>query len=137
MNADSLDRLGALGPISTYAYALTSSGASKLANIASTLGEVPEAFDVRLAGICRDGDLDCLIVAPELMHHHVPPERDGFVASESVLADEDDGHDHAGDGETADAVSLGMGTTDNVVNSARCRALWGSGCLTGWDGDEE
>lgn len=127
----SSNRLGALDLISTYAYALTSSGAKKLAKIAATLGEVPEAFDVRLAGICRDRDLDCMIVAPELMNHHVPPEKDGFVASESVLAD--DGHDHAGDGETADAVSLGKGMTDNVVNSARCRALWDSSFMTGKD----
>lgn len=123
------DRLGALGPVSTYAYALTADGAKKLAKAAATLGDVPEAFDVRLAGICRDRVLDCMIVAPELMHHHVPPEKDGFVASESILAD--DGHDHGGDGEALDAVSVGMGTTDNVVNSARCRALFNSTCMTG------
>lgn len=71
------------------------------------------------------------MVAPELMHHHVPPAKEGFEPSESVLAD--DGHDHAGDGETVDAISLGMGTTDNVLNSARCRALFNDTCMTGED----
>lgn len=70
-----------------------------------------------------------MMVAPELIHHHVPPETDDFVASESVLADS--GHEHEEDGMTADAISVGMGTTDNVVNSARCAALFNSTCMTG------
>lgn len=76
-----------------------------------------------------------MIVAPELMHHHIPPEKDGFEASKSVLAD--DGHDHEGDGETMDAISLGMGSTDNVVNSARCMALFNTTCMTRQEEDED
>lgn len=76
-----------------------------------------------------------MIVAPELMHHYIPPEKDGFVASESILAD--DGHDHSGDSDTVDALSLGMGTTDNILNSARCQALFSRSCMTGQDEDEE
>lgn len=117
--------------MSTFAYAVTLDGAKKLLKEASTLGGFPEAFDVRLAGICHRKEVDCMMVAPELMHHHVPPEKEGFEASESVAAD--NGHEHDGDGETLDAISLGMGTTDNVVNSARCRALFNNTCMTGRD----
>lgn len=123
--------MGALGPVSTYGYALTAEGARKLAEAAATLGITPEAFDVKLAGICRDGVLECMIVAPDLMHHYEPPRVAGFEASASVLAD--DGHDHGEDGEAMDAVSLGKGSTDNIVNSARCQALFGSSCMTGQD----
>lgn len=50
----------------------------------------------------------------ERMHHHVPRKTEDFIASQPVLAD--DGHDHDGDDETTDAVALGRGTTDNIVN---------------------
>jgi hypothetical protein len=84
------------------------------------------AFDVRLGGMCWERKLDCLIVAPQLMHHHGPPAREGFIASEAIMGDQD--HAHDGDSETIDAVSLGMGGTENVLNSARCAALFNSTC---------
>ena len=67
-----------------------------------------------------------MMVAPELFHHHVPPKKEGFQASDSVLADE--GREPTVGGTRANATAIGMGITDNVVNSARCKALFNKTC---------
>ena len=83
-----------------------------------------EGFDVLLSRLCRH-KLRCLIIAPELFHHHVPPHHEGFTSSAAMLANEGPARpDDIG----LNATSLGMGVTDNVLYSARCWALFGKNC---------
>lgn len=119
-----------MGPIATFAYAVTAEGAKKLIEAAA----IPEtkAYDVRLSVICRQKILDCMVVAPQLFEHYEPPEKEGFESSDVAIVNADHDHDHdrdhGDDGGTQGGVEPEMGHTGHIMNSARCRALFNATC---------
>lgn len=108
-----------LNPICSFGIGLSRRGAAKVLDWAGK-GQ-NEAYDMRLQEGCKSKDLSCLVVNPELMHHYVPPREFGHVStvadanSEGSNAEEDD-FEHV------------MGDTPNILQSARCRALFDSTC---------
>lgn len=104
-------------PICTFAYALTRKGAK---NVLLDVGAAKdEAFDISLMNGCRERDLRCISVLPELFRHYIPSDK---VGSTSLV--------NPGEGDN-DVIEIEkeMGHTENIVNSARCHALWGQPCL--------
>ncbi|KAI9728126.1 MAG: hypothetical protein M1828_004587 [Chrysothrix sp. TS-e1954] len=115
------------GPICSFAYAVTMEGAAKVVELAGKGSH--EGFDTKLSELCKDKKLRCISVFPEVMHEYVPPEgKNGAVASEVNSQNRPE----AG---AADAVAFDeqwekeVGTTKNIVDSARCKALFGKRCL--------
>ncbi|KAL2863211.1 uncharacterized protein BJX67DRAFT_266820 [Aspergillus lucknowensis] len=102
------------GPICSFAYALTREGAKKV--LLDVGAGKDEAFDIALMNGCRERDLTCISVLPELFRHHIPSK----VGGGSLV--------NSGDGEGID-VEVEMGYTENILESARCHALWGKPCL--------
>ena len=110
------------GPICTFAYGVTNSGARKVLELAGS-GD-GRAYDIKLSKLCETGDLNCISVAPELFHEYKPaPGKDGALSSEIDAGN--------GQGEVAhdEALATEMGSTENIVHSARCRALFQTTCL--------
>ncbi|RAL07344.1 uncharacterized protein BO97DRAFT_446936 [Aspergillus homomorphus CBS 101889] len=107
-------------PVCSFAYALSRAGARKVLELVGAGGD--EAFDVAVMHHCRAGRLVCFSVVPEVVHQYFPAERFGVKSLVDV-----------GNGEAAgeeEAVFEGvMGSTENILESARCRALWGRTCL--------
>lgn len=112
-----------MGPICTFAYAVTRAGAEKIYEQAITGNS--EAFDTRLSQMCHKRTINCRAVAPELMHEYVPPKSDDFQASDLQAAN---GKGNAGDFAVGEA---GMGSTKNILASARCKAIFDSLCFDG------
>lgn len=106
-------------PICTFAYAVTRRGARRILRWAGKGRE--EAFDVRLAKACPDRALEILVVQPELMHHYQPPDDDGLWSEVKV------GNGQGPPSSEADA-ETSMGHTENILQSARCKALFNSTC---------
>ncbi|RDW76899.1 uncharacterized protein DSM5745_06891 [Aspergillus mulundensis] len=103
-------------PICTFAYALTKAGAR---NVLLDVGAgKDEAFDISLMNGCRERNLTCISVLPELFRHYIPSEKVG--GSSLVNAKGDDSNT---------TVEEEMGHTENILQSARCHALWGRPCL--------
>ncbi|ETS86986.1 hypothetical protein PFICI_00814 [Pestalotiopsis fici W106-1] len=105
--------------VCSFAYAVNRVSAQKVLEV---MGKgANEAFDVGLNVACRDGKLRCLIVNPQLFNHYEPPFTQGYVSDVQ-----------AGDGKGAskeeDEFEQKMGTTRNIIQSARCKALFGSEC---------
>lgn len=71
---------------------------------------------------CQAGRLDCLSVVPEVMHQYFPAEQFGVKS----LVDVGNGQEAGPRDEEFEAV---MGSTENILDSARCQALWQQGCL--------
>lgn len=109
-----------VNPVGTIGYALTKRGAKKILMWAGK-GE-NEAYDIRLMQGCRTKDLSCVVVNPEVMHHYVPPMDFGHV-SEVAEAN------GAGSRAEAEDFEKLMGSTPNILQSTRCRVLFGSTCL--------
>ncbi|KAL5341376.1 hypothetical protein BJX70DRAFT_386684 [Aspergillus crustosus] len=103
-------------PICTFAYALTREGAKKV--LLDAGGGKDEAFDIALMNGCRERNLTCISVLPELFHHHRP----GMMGPSSLV----NGGAQNGAGQD---VEVEMGHTENILESARCHALWGKPCL--------
>jgi hypothetical protein len=103
----------------SYAIALSRRGATKVLKYCGK-GE-NKAYDIRLQQGCKSKDLSCLILNPELMHHYVPPGEFGHI---STVADANSKGSKAEEEEFEHV----MGDTPNILNSARCRALFGSTC---------
>lgn len=111
------------GPVCSFGYGVTHEGAKKVITLASK--GTAEAFDVKLASLCLDGSLGCLTVTPELIHHHVLlTGKIGEITSEVNAANGQGTIVHEDDLSMQDAI----GTTANIVRSARCRALYGRTC---------
>lgn len=106
--------------ICTFAYAVSRKGAHNLLNLAT--GANGEAFDVSLHEYCRDKKLKCVAVSPQIMNHYEPSEKHGYV---SLVK----GADGKGKAKDESAFEGYMGSTENIVKSARCKALWGVNCL--------
>lgn len=104
-------------PICSFAYALSRQGAR---NVLLDIGAGnDEAFDIALMNGCRDRGLNCITIFPELFHHYVPSEKLGGT---SLV------NSHDKDGNKAE-IEVEMGQTENILQSARCKALWGKPCL--------
>ncbi|KAF2429957.1 hypothetical protein EJ08DRAFT_256836 [Tothia fuscella] len=111
----------AVQPICTFAYAVTAAGAQK---ILQTLGSgEDEAFDVGLQHRCTNEFLRCYTVVPQIMQHYEPKQGLGYVSNINK---------ESGYGKSASDEVLGkaMGLTSNVVQSARCKALFDAQCLS-------
>jgi hypothetical protein len=105
--------------VCTFGYAVTAAGAQR---ILDRLGSgKDEAFDVGLQHQCKSGGLRCISVLPQVMHHYEPSEKLGY---KSIIKE-------ASGEQSANDQTLGktMGTTANMVQSARCRALFQKECL--------
>jgi hypothetical protein len=107
-------------PICTSAFAVTRHGAQHVLEWAGSGQD--EAFDVRLAKACRSESLKVLTIQPELMHHYQPPQDAGYWSEVNA----GDGKGTASD---ESAFESKIGTTENVPNSARCKALFDSTCV--------
>jgi hypothetical protein len=103
----------------SFGIAFSRRGAQKVLKFAGK-GE-DKSYDLRMQNGCRNKDLSCLVVNPEIMHHYVPPGEFGHIST------------------VADASGLGsrveeeefehfMGNTPNILESARCRTLFRSKC---------
>ncbi|KAL3470362.1 hypothetical protein BJX99DRAFT_239660 [Aspergillus californicus] len=103
-------------PICTFAYALTQEGAR---NVLLDVGAgKDEAFDIALMNGCRERNLTCISVLPELFRHYIPSEN--FGTGSLVNSGDSDGNTEPEEE---------MGHTENILESARCHALWGKPCL--------
>ncbi|KAL2867469.1 uncharacterized protein BJX67DRAFT_78503 [Aspergillus lucknowensis] len=106
-------------PVCTFAYAVTHGGARKiLQRLGSGLGE---AFDVELQHQCQIRRLTCVSVVPEVFRQYFPP------AEFDVKSNVDVGNGK-GDEPSDESFESAMGSTENILHSARCRALWESDC---------
>ncbi|KAE8145228.1 hypothetical protein BDV25DRAFT_165135 [Aspergillus avenaceus] len=107
-------------PVCSFAYAVSQGGSRK---ILEQLGAgQDEAFDVSMMHACRAGRLNCISVVPEVVHQYFP-HPDYEVSS----------HVDIGNGKPAGPADTEfehvMGSTENILESARCRALWNQRCL--------
>lgn len=111
--------------VCSFAYGVSYAGVPKL--LAALNHGADEAFDVALSTACRSDDtLRCYTVNPEIMHHYKPDAKDG-------LSSEVDAGNDGKDIGAAGTLGKHMGTTVNIANSARCKALWHRRCLgTRW-----
>lgn len=105
--------------VCTFAYGVTAMGARKIIDHVSVGHE--EAFDVALSMACRDKKLTCVTIHPEVFHHYKPPSEYGQSSEVTVL--------NAHENEiNEDSMAETMGTTANIIHSARCEALFNSTC---------
>ncbi|KAI1204920.1 glycosyltransferase family 25 protein [Annulohypoxylon truncatum] len=106
--------------VCTFGFGVTKHGARKMLPLLSKGGD--EAYDVALSGYCRDQKLKCLVVNPQLFNHYEPPPDSGYLS---------DVHVGDGKGQTSDDVDFedSMGTTGNIMKSARCEALFHETCM--------
>jgi hypothetical protein len=109
-----------INPVCTFGYAVTAHGAQKLLDFAGKGGN--EAFDIRLLDGCKNNHLNCLTVQPEIMHHYEPPKDLGYTS----LVKEGDGKGSSVDEAKFETV---MGGTKNIIDSARCMALFDRSCM--------
>ncbi|KAK6836830.1 hypothetical protein PG987_007325 [Apiospora arundinis] len=124
------------GAICSYAYAVNRAGVRKVLEYVSEGQE--QAFDTKLFQGCRNGKLDCIAVNPELFRHFQPEEKFGQtseVDKQNWGGEEKIKHDGNEDGsrkeETPSRFGVAVkitGTTKNIVESARCKALWDKTC---------
>ncbi|KAK5071705.1 hypothetical protein LTR64_004516 [Lithohypha guttulata] len=106
--------------ICTFGYGVHKHSAQKILNIVASGAD--EAFDVALSHACGTGALRCLVVNPQIMNHYEPPKDTGYLSPVHV---------GDGQGESADESRFekSMGTTGNIMNSARCQTLFGQTCM--------
>lgn len=119
------------GAICSYAYAVNRRGVRKVLEYVSRGQE--QAFDTKLFHGCREGALDCIAVNPELFRHFQPDaefgqtsevDKQNWGGEEKVAAKEEAGGENAQFG-VAKKIT---GTTKNIKESARCKALWDRKC---------
>lgn len=107
----------AMNPVCTFAYAITKQSAQRVLDF---LGRgADEAYDVAMQHQCVMGNLRCLVVSPQLFNHHEPSEESGYIS----IVGEGDG------GGTSTILQYAEGKTANIVQSARCKALFNDTCL--------
>ncbi|KAI1093515.1 glycosyltransferase family 25 protein [Rostrohypoxylon terebratum] len=106
--------------VCTFGYGVTRRGARKMLPLLSKGAN--EAYDVALSGYCSDRTLKCIVVNPQLFNHYEPPRDSGYVS---------DVHVGDGQGQTSDDSNFenSMGTTGNIMKSARCEALFYDTCM--------
>ncbi|XDG07071.1 hypothetical protein ABKA04_006686 [Annulohypoxylon sp. FPYF3050] len=106
--------------VCTFGFGVTRHGARKMLPLLSQGGN--EAYDVALSGYCNDRKLKCIVVNPQLFNHYEPPRDSGYLS---------DVHVGDGQGQTSDDSNFedSMGTTGNIMKSARCEALFHDTCM--------
>lgn len=109
------------GPVCSFAYAVTRKGAGRL--VRELGGGGNEAFDLAMMEACRAQRLACVSVLPEVMHQYFPSEVFGVKS----LVDVGNGVEQTEDEE--ELYEGVMGSTENIIRSARCWALWERECL--------
>ncbi|KAL2809228.1 hypothetical protein BJX63DRAFT_423989 [Aspergillus granulosus] len=96
-------------PICTFAYGLTREGAKKV--LLDVGAGKDEAFDIALMNGCRERNLTCISVLPELFRHYQPsPNLTGSLVN-------------SGNDRKLVEVETEMGFTENILQSARCHAF--------------
>lgn len=108
-------------PVCTFAYAVSHEGARKILHVAGAGQD--EAFDVKLQHECQSQRLACISVVPEVFHQYFPPPE--FDVKSDVDIGNHKSKDNAAQDEAFESL---MGSTENIVYSARCQALWGKQC---------
>lgn len=106
--------------ICTFGYAVSRAGVRNV--LKNVMKGHYEAFDVALHAHCSEGRLKCVTVNPTVFHHYDPSAGHGYVSP----VREGDGK---GKAKSETEFEGFMGSTANIVESARCHALWGKGCL--------
>lgn len=106
--------------VCTFGYGITRDGAQKILDLLGRGGD--EAYDVSMSANCRTGGLRCITVNPQVMNHYEPAKDHGYVSPV---------HEGDGQGITADESNFEhiKGTTGNIMNSARCKALFNDVCM--------
>ena len=89
----------------SFAIALSRRGAIKVLKFAGK-GE-DKSYDLRMQNGCKNKDLSCLVVNPELFHHYVPPREFGHI---STVADANDRGSRA-----EEEFEHVMGNTPNIL----------------------
>lgn len=107
-------------PVCSFAYGVSSEGARKI--LTQLGGAQDEAFDVSMMHLCQQHVLNCISVVPEVVHQYFPPESFGVKS----LVDVGNGEVQ---GDVDDLFESTMGSTENILESARCHASWGRSCL--------
>ncbi|CAI7618362.1 uncharacterized protein N7487_001099 [Penicillium crustosum] len=107
-------------PVCSFAYALSHDGARKVLGL--TGAGQGEAFDIKMMGECKAGNLRCISVAPEVIHQYFPPEEYRLKSLVDIGNGEAPGPEDA-------VFESTKGTTENILHSARCQALWADTCL--------
>ncbi|KAK7964352.1 hypothetical protein PG988_011326 [Apiospora saccharicola] len=118
------------GAICSYAYAVNRRGVRKVLEYVSRGQE--QAFDTKLFHGCREGALDCISVNPELFRHFQPDLKFGQTSEvdkqnwggEDKVAEKEGGAVQEQYGVAKEIT----GTTKNIKESARCKALWDKKC---------
>ena len=106
--------------ICTFGFGVNKYTAQKVLDVASRGAD--EAYDVALSHACSSRELRCLVVNPQLMNHYEPPKDAGYLSPVHV----GDGQGDAVDDEKFEKM---MGTTGNIMKSARCQALFDDVCM--------
>ncbi|EAU38147.1 conserved hypothetical protein [Aspergillus terreus NIH2624] len=107
-------------PVCSFAYGMTRAGARRV--LEQVGGSQDESFDVAMMHACRQRRLDCISVVPEVVHQYFPAQKYGVQS----LVDIGNGKEPGPADEVFESV---MGSTENILESARCFALWGKTCL--------
>lgn len=114
-----------VGSLCTWAYGVSKPGARKILDLLGT-GKGP-AYDLQMGFLCGQEELSCISVVPELFHHHRPAKRFGMSSEIDQI---ESGRKFL----TQDEVFAEMGSTQNILNSTRCKALFDSTCQDlSWD----
>ncbi|GFF31854.1 hypothetical protein IFM61606_10749 [Aspergillus udagawae] len=106
-------------PVCSFAYAVSREGARKVLELVG--GAKDEAFDVAVMHNCKLGKLNCISIVPEVIHQYFPAQSFGVKS----LVDIGNGEKPGPDDEKFENV---MGSTENILESARCSALWDKKC---------
>lgn len=106
--------------VCTFGYGVTRQSAPKI--LALLARGADEAYDVAMAAACRSNVLRCVVVNPQIMNHYEPPKDSGYLSPVHV---------GDGQGETSGEPDFEgqMGTTGNIMHSARCKALFNDVCM--------
>ncbi|PGH13427.1 hypothetical protein AJ79_03706 [Helicocarpus griseus UAMH5409] len=107
-------------PVCSFAYALSREGARKVLELLG--GAQGEAFDVSMMMACKGKKIKCISVVPEVVHQYFPDQSFGVTSNVDI------GNGKEAGAKEADFEGV-MGSTENILESARCRALWEQTCL--------
>ncbi|KAJ9615752.1 hypothetical protein H2200_001829 [Cladophialophora chaetospira] len=111
--------------VCTFGFGVTRRGAQKILDVVGIGAD--EAYDVALSTQCEKGELKCIVLNPQLMHHYEPPADHGYVSQVKSADYENQEGDES-------AFEFVKGTTGNIEQSARCKALFDSACVAGpWE----
>ncbi|KAI1779640.1 hypothetical protein F4818DRAFT_148255 [Hypoxylon cercidicola] len=106
--------------VCAFGHGVKKRGARKMVSYLSDGAD--EAFDVALSRYCKEGELKCLVVNPQLFNHYEPPAGSGYLSAV---------HIGDGQGETSDESGFesSKGTTGSIMKSARSEVLFHDVCM--------